>query len=193
MSFVYFARRGTEHVFRIGYADNLPDKMKEQSTPDRRVIETDEPATCEAFLHNYYGSRRIDGTKELFRFAPEEIGDAVKVANGFVSRFLPAKKTVEQLCEQPSDGKVVSATDRAREIYRRLRELREEEYRIARRRELLEYELKAIVGTADGLQGLALWKSHPQSRFDLTQFKSDHHDLYQGYVRQKLVRRFQLL
>lgn len=192
MGFVFCTRRGTEDIFCIGIAQNLP-KEKQNSTPDHGVLETDEPKTCEAFLLNYYGTRRLLHSKDCFSFKPEELAGVMKVAEAFVKRFIPAQKAVETLSQQSCQSKVLIPGDREREIHRRLRELREEEYRIARRRELLELELKIMIGSASGLDGLALWKAQNQSRFDQTLFKSDHPDTYRAYVRSKLVRRFQLL
>ncbi|HEU5403106.1 MAG TPA: hypothetical protein VFU86_17245 [Terriglobales bacterium] len=192
MGFVYCTRRGTENVFRIGTTENLPTEKK-HSTKEHWVIETDEPKACEAFLVNYYGTRRLAHSKDCFTFNSEDIAQLMKVADGFVKRFIPAQKAVETLSQQQSEAQVVSPGDRERDIHRRLRELREEEYRIARRRELLELELKIMIGTAAGLDGLALWRSQNQSRFDQLKFKSDNPSLYRDYVRAKLVRRFQLL
>jgi hypothetical protein len=197
MGCVYFARRADEDVFKIGKADCLADRMKSHSTTDPwlepyRVVETGEQSKCEAFLHRSYEVRRVEGTKEFFRFKPAEVDKAIEAAELFVSQNLPMRKVVEQLCHQQSESRVVRSTDREREIYRQLREVRQQEYRLKMRRELLENELKVVIGTAAGLGEIASWKSQARKVFDDAQLKTDNPPVYMEYLREQRIRAFHL-
>jgi len=197
MGCVYFARRLQENVFKIGSAACLTDRMKKHSTTDpwlkpHGVIETDEYSLCETFLHNYYEIRRVDGTKEFFRFLPEELCDVVKVAELFLSRNLPTKRAADRFCHQQNESRVVAPSDRERDIYRELREIRQQQYRLEKQRELLESELKIVIGTASSLEGVASWKSHVKPHFDRTQLKVDNPAIFAKYTREQIERRFDL-
>jgi excinuclease UvrABC nuclease subunit len=197
MGCVYFLRRANEDVFKIGKADCLADRMKSHSTTDPWLeaygaIETGEQSKCEAFLHKYYEAQRVEGTKEFFRLKPVEVDEAIEVAKLFVSQNLPVSKVVEQLSHQQSESHMVGSTGREREIYRQLREVRQQEYRLKMRRELLENELKVGIGTAAGLGEIAIWKSQVRKVFDDSQLKIDNPPMHMEYLREQRIRVFRL-
>ena len=78
------------------------------------------------------------------------------------------------------------------EIYKKLKVIREEEFRLQLRREFLENELKAAIGTSAGLQGIASWSSQLQKRFDSVLLKSENPSLNASYQKEKTVRIFRL-
>jgi hypothetical protein len=41
---------------------------------------------------------------------------------------------------------------------------------------------KVSIGTADGIKGVATWRSHEVSRLDQRAFRLDHEDLYNLYL-----------
>lgn len=198
MGCVYFASRGTEDVFEIGGSNSTGERVVKSHTVGHsapnlyRTIETEDYSACVRFLHGYFGSRRVEDNKECFRLTPDEIARAVGVAESFVSQFAPSQKAVEALCLQPSESRQLVPTKRHRELYGKLRAIREQEYRLQMRREYLENELKLAIGTSSGIQGVATWKSQTQRRFDGAQLKADNPSLYSEYQREKMLRIFRL-
>ena len=155
-------------------------------------IETEEPADCESFLLHYFESRCVDREKKTFRFGADEVANVVKVAEGFSRRFLPLQNAVEQLKHQASNNRFLPAEQRQRDLCHQIHILREEEFRVSKRRELLENELKVAIGTAAGIQGLATWRSHEQDSFNRERFKAEHPDMFRAYVQPKIVRLLKL-
>ena len=60
-------------------------------------------------------------------------------------------------------------------------------------RRRLEWTLKLRIGTADGLDGIATWRTITSRRFDADAFGRDHPDLRDAYLRDSRTRRFDLL
>ncbi|HZL65964.1 MAG TPA: GIY-YIG nuclease family protein [Candidatus Limnocylindrales bacterium] len=196
MGCVYFMKRANEDVFRISSTDDLEERTRSHSTTDPwltlyKAIDTEEYKDCETFLHRYFEGRRVRG--EYFRFAPEEFEDVIAAAGSFLSQFVPMEKAAKQLGGQQNEPRVVNPSDREREIYRELREVREQEFRLMMRRELLENELKVVIGTAAGLLGIASWKSHKQRTFDHAKFKVENPSMFRDYLCEKLKRRLLLV
>jgi hypothetical protein len=197
MGCVFFAKRGDENIYWLGRSASSDSKvisliLKDPTFNLHRAIETDSPADCEKLLAGYFGSHKVGCDPALFRFTDEEIRQVLAIAESFVCKFLPIRKTAQSLGSQVTEKKYSTPTQRQLEIYRKLRVVREEEYRLQLRREFLENELKAEIGTAAGLRGIASWSSQAQKRFDCVLFKSENPSLYASYQQEKTVRIFRL-
>ncbi len=78
------------------------------------------------------------------------------------------------------------------EMHRRLLQVREAEHGLVIERTRFENELKLVIGTAAGLDGIATWKSHSVKKFDEASFKRTEPDLYEAFVREARTRKFLL-
>jgi|HubBroStandDraft_6_1064221.scaffolds.fasta_scaffold94329_3 hypothetical protein len=197
MGCVFFARRGDESIYRLGISAFSDSKMmslvlKDPEFKFHQAIETECPSDCEKFLQGYFASHKVGSDPTLFWLADGEIEKAVEVAESFVAKFLPLRKTAQTLSNRSTDRRYSVPTKRQMEIYQKLRRVREEEFRLQLRREYLENELKAAIGTTAGLQGIASWSSQAQKRFDSALFKSENPALYAAYQKEKTVRVFRL-
>jgi hypothetical protein len=187
MGFVYFVKHDGSDVYAL-----RSTAAADPGNVDAK-IPSDDPPECESFLQHYFESKCVDRKAKLFRLGSEDLGVAFKAAEGFVRRFVPLQHSVEQLKTQTSSNRLVAPERRHGELCRQIRELREQEFRISKRRELLENELKVAIGTAAGIEGLATWRSHVQNSFDRERFKAEHPDMFNSYVHPKIMRTLQLI
>ena len=197
MGCVFFARRGDENIYWLGRSASSDSRMMSSVLKDpafelHRTIETDSPSDCEKFLEGYFASHKVGCNPTLFRFTDEEIQQALRVAESFVNKFLPVRKSAQSLCGRVTEKNYATPAKRQMEIYKKLKAIREEEFRLQLRREFLENELKVAIGSAAGLQGIASWISQVQKRFDGLLFKSENPSLYSSYQKEKTVRVFRL-
>jgi hypothetical protein len=201
MAFVYILRVGDEDVFKIGEAGNVGSRIKGLSTGNHHPltefdsIETDDASACESYLHGVLRSRRIrnGGGKEFFALTASEVEEAVRDARAYVAEHLPVKREVERLSKQESDDTVLQPGDEEWSVYGELLEVREDIYRLKVRRERLENDLKMVIGTAAGLDGLVTWKTHTLSRFDESSFKLAQPELHQVFLLESQRRTFRLM
>jgi hypothetical protein len=91
-----------------------------------RAIDTDSPSDCEKFLEGYFASHKVDSDPTLLLLADGEIEKAVEVAESFVAKFLPLRKTAQRISNRSTDRKYSVPTKREMEIYKKLRKARVE-------------------------------------------------------------------
>jgi hypothetical protein len=202
MAFVYILRSGSEDLFKIGRTrGDLEARIKQLSTGNPYpltvfdVIETDDDAPCETYLHGSLRSRRCteSGAREFFSLTTTELEEAIRDARRYLEEDLPKQKEADRLAEEESDGRILRPGDEEWETYRGLLQACQDEHHICTHRARLENELKLTIGKADGLDGVATWKSHLVTRFDATAFKRAEPDLYQTFLRESRARQFHLL
>ena len=187
MGFVYFVKHNGGDVYALRCTASA-----DPGNVDAKIA-NDDPPECESFLQHYFESKCVDRKAKLFRLGTEDLGIAAKAAEGFARRFLPLHHAVERLKTQSSNNRLVPPEERHRELCRQIRELREQEFRISKRRELLENELKVAIGTAAGIEGLANWRSHAQSSFDRERFRAEQPEMFNRYAHPKIMRTLQLI
>jgi hypothetical protein len=187
MAYVYVLRSGNEDLFKIGRTRDLDSRLENLATgnPHRlsvfAVIETDDAAFCEAYLHRKLRSKRV--AREFFATTTIELEAAIREARAFLVEFVATRQETERLAQEESNGRLLTPGPVEWSIYRDLLETREKEDRYKYRRELLENKLKLAIGGADGLEGLATWKTESRELFDQASFKRDQPDVFLSYVR----------
>ncbi len=67
-------------------------------------------------------------------------------------------KAVELLKIEKSDGQILNADERAVQLYDQLREIHVKQSQLNFERDFLQGQLKLIIGTADGIEGVATGK-----------------------------------
>jgi Meiotically up-regulated gene 113 len=197
VSFVYIMRNGVTNVVKIGRARNVESRRGQFMTgnPEELTlidsIETDEPGRCETFLHRIFESKRVRG--EFFALTPIEAQDAARRAREYVADHLPAEHEAKRLAQTDCDGPARPPDDRERGLHRELLEARESRSRWKFECDRLENELKARIGTSEGIEGIASWTTHTKTTFDEASFRKEHPELHAAFSRPVRLRRFVLL
>src|SRR5262249_7754164 len=130
--------------------------------------------------------------REFFALSTSEVQDSVRDAREFLAEFVPKQREAERLAKEESSGVLLPPGERELRLYRRLLEIRENEYSLNLDRTLIENQLKLVIGTSDGLERIATWKSHVVNRFDEAAFKLSQPKLFEGFMRASLQRKFRL-
>jgi hypothetical protein len=91
-----------------------------------------------------------------------------------------------------SNGQSLVPGEEGWSLYRQLLEVREEEDALAFRHTFLTTRLKLMIGRADGLKGIATWKTQCRERFDEAAFKLAHPDIFKFYLSASRSRFFRL-
>ena len=201
MGYVYVLRSGGENLFKIGRTGGDVDfRIRQLSTGNPHaltkfdVIETEHDALCETYLHRTLRSKRVgDGTaREFFAITPTELEGVIREAREFLAEFVARQQQAEALAGEESDGRIVTPGSEEWAMYKGLLEMREEQDASAFKRELLENKLKLAIGRADGLEGIATWKTQARERFDEAAFRLADPKTFQAYVRSSRMRVFRL-
>jgi hypothetical protein len=201
MAYVYFLRSGSTNLFKIGRTDPGVDaRIKQLATgnPHRLtrfdVIETQHESLCETYLHRTLRSRKyLDaGGREFYEITPEELRSVISDAREFLAEFIAKQEEAKRLAEEESDGVLLKPGDTEWSVYYELVAAREEEDRAKYLRQHFENELKIAIGRADGLDGIATWRTQLTERLDQAAFKTAEPDLFQRYARTVRVRPFRL-
>jgi T5orf172 domain len=201
MPFVYALQSGDENRFKIGRTTGDPAARKKNLATGNPYgltivdqVETESEILCETYLKRLLRAHRCaagDAT-EIFAITLEELHCAFEDAREFLREYLPVEQEAELLATAQSDGRVLTPGHHELEIYQRLLQIRQEEDRLRLEREFAESELKLAIGTADGLLGIATWKTREQKRFDQNTFKSAYPDLWENFSRVSRHRTFRL-
>jgi len=174
------------------------DEVKIGRTSDRGLVEldrleTDEPARWEKHIHSLLEPRRLRGTREWFGVTPEQLAEAVSATRAWAADDLARELRVAELAARRSDGRLLEPDSRAFDLCEELRRLKADEYTVKVRRLRVENELRLLVGTADGISGVASWKTRSQRRFQQARFKSARADLFERFVEPVFYRPFRLV
>jgi hypothetical protein len=198
MAYVYFLRNGDEDVFKIGRTRRHPvQRIRELSTgnPDPLAlldfIETDDEDAYERFFHRKLRSKRVEG--EFYALKAAELEGAIRSAREFLGELLPKQKEADRLAREESDGRILKPGDEEWGTYRALLRVLEEEHDVGLRRASLEASLKLTIGTAAGLERIAMWTTEAAMKFDEAAFKRAQPILFQAFVREHRIRKFRLL
>jgi hypothetical protein len=201
MAFVYILRNGSDDLFKIGRTSgDVQYRIHQLCTGNPHgltpfdVIEPEHDSWCEGCLHRLLRSKRSTSgsAREFFAVSPDELRMTIADVRRMLTEFIAERQKAESLAELPSDGRMLAPTEQMWADYRDLLEVRVEEDKYHDRREMLENRLKLAIGCADGLEGIATWKSQVSDRFDLAAFRSDHPALFEQYVRPSPSRVFRL-
>jgi hypothetical protein len=201
MAYVYFLRSGEADLFKIGRTDKDVDARTRQlatGNPYRLtkfdVIETQHDSLCETYLHKVLRSKRCLATdaREFFAITAGELRLIISDARAFLEEFVAKQKEADRLAEEQSDGVLLKPGDAEWSLYRHLLAAREEEDAFNYQRQLLENTLKLAVGRADGLEGIATWRTQWVERLDQTVLKAAEPDIYRKYAKTTRIRAFRL-
>ncbi len=201
MAYVYILQSGSENLYKIGRTrGDVEKRRKDLSTGNPhplttfRVIETDHDSLFENFLHKKFAGRlsRRGDAREFYELDPEELEQGLKEAEEFMSGYLPLLEESEKLKVLESSGEVIAPNPEVMEIYQELRELNDRTSILEFEKTVLVNKLKTRIGQADGIEGVATWKTQVSLRFDQTRLKEQEPDLFQRYQSETKQRSFRL-
>ena len=197
MAYVYILRSGNENLFKIGRTDgDVEARIRQLATgnPHRLtkfdVIETEHDSLCETYLHRMLRSKRslASEAREFFRITPEDLMSVIREAREFLAEFVANQMEADRLAEGETDGVLLKPGDTEWSIYSRLLVAREEEDTYRYQRQLLENKLKIVIGRADGLDGIATWRTQAVERLDQPALKAAEPDIFRMYVKTSRTR-----
>ena len=201
MGWVYVLRSGDEDLFKIGMTRGpVSARVKGLSTGNPHQlteygsIETEHPSKVESFIHGLLFSKRSrrSGATEFYEVTPAELDVAIRQAREYAETDIPLEAEAERLSAEPCEDRIVVPSESDWSLYDQLLHARQVHHSATHARERLEWMLKLRIGTASGIERLALWPVITTSRFDASAFASDHPDLHRQYLRESRHRRFDL-
>jgi predicted GIY-YIG superfamily endonuclease len=194
---VYLLRNGGEDLYKVGWATNVAERLKDHHTSNPRlarvwVVEIEDRAAathCEAYLKGILQSRRHPGSDEFFALTADEAEGAEAELRRYLAEDVPRQRDVEALSLE-DDGTVVKPGDAEWEAWRRLMVAREAECRASAEKNRLENRLKLRMGTAAELEGVATWRTHVTTRLDEAALQAAKPEVWRAFRRESKVRRF---
>ena len=201
MGYVYVRRSGDSNLFKIGKSIDVEQRGRQLATgnPERLTlfdtIETGHASECETFLKERLRlkrSRRSAAT-EFYEVDVADLMTAIAATRDYEREVLANKDEVERLSQAESDDRLLPVGEYELELYEKLLEARHAEDNVRRERERLELRLKLVIGTAGGLDGLAIWKTEWAHQLDTAALKDAEPEIYARFVQEKPRRKFRLL
>jgi len=201
VGYVYIYRSGDTNVFKIGKAKDVQRRIKTHATGNPEpltefdVIETEHYVQCETYLHHRLRSkqyRRGEG-KEWFEVDPDELRGLIVDARHYADEVVPMIAECATLSGKACEDRVLQPTDRVMETYRALLLTREKYDTLGFEKDYLEAQLKKVIGTASGIEGVAAWKTIYSHRLDGDALREERPEIHAQYFREIRFRRFDLL
>jgi hypothetical protein len=201
MGYVYILRSGETDCFKIGRTESdVEARIKQLSTGNPLlalfdVIETEHASKAEKFIHNRLQASRYRGraAKEFFVITPDLMGDEIQLARDYAENDLPRLAEVAKLAAGDCEDAWIAPTERATRIVDELLVVRAQLAVLANSKERLEADLKLLIGTAVGVEGLASWNVVEGHRLDAVALARDEPILYARYYVPTRQRSFRLL
>jgi hypothetical protein len=199
-AYVYVLRSGTSNVFKIGRALDRERRMRNLATGNPQplslfaCIETEDATSAEKYLHHRLRSHRSQRSlaREFFEIDPEDLAAIIDDARAFLDDFIPKRHEAEQLAAQESDGRVLAPGTADWERYANLIDVRESLDGLELKRRALEAGFKIAIGSADGIEGLATWRSQSRGRFDQEALRVVEPAIFERFVIVERHRPFRL-
>jgi hypothetical protein len=189
---------GTE-LWKVGKAKDYAARVKAHRTMSvERLalyaeIDTDYYGEIETYLkHLLQGYRWMEGEGTEIYQAPRAVIDAAVEAARSRAALMPRMAEADALALQPSDGTVLTPDQAIKDLHRRRLRLKQIEWEAHHEGEELDAELKLIMGAAEELTGVAIFRSGSTRRFDETAFRLDHEEMHEAYRFPRPTRNFNI-
>jgi hypothetical protein len=198
---VYVLQEGTSTIYKIGLtgSSDIESRRRNLNSGNSaglrhfRVIETDQPARLEKFLHGLLAHRNVQrhGGTEFFEMESENhMLQFLAYAMPMFLRHLSSREALSDLETAENSGTMIRAAasdmerlEKLSEIQARLRELDDEAVFLRFEKDMLENELKARIGCSPGIEGIATWESKTTRRFCLPLFIEREPAIYDHVLR----------
>lgn len=202
MPYVYIFQSGDTNYFKIGRTrSDVEQRRRELSTgnphPLKLVdcIETDHDALVEKYLHtkfNQYLSKGSDAT-EYFEIEPNILSKGLAEARAFLAEYIPLHEQTEAFKDTETTGEVKVPNDEVIALYKQLLLLKGQIDGLQFERDVLENRIKSKIGDADGIEGVATWKTQVRMALDQAALKAQHPAIVEAFSKQQRSRVFKLL
>jgi hypothetical protein len=187
-------------LYKIGKAKDYAARLKAHRTMSTErltlyaEIETEQYTDVETYLkHLLQGHRWLEGEgRELYKAERHVIDEAIDAARRWATVVLPRMEQANALTEQESDGTTMTPDAAVMELYRERLRLKQFEWAAKHEGERIDAELKVMMGTADELTGVAVYRSGLTSDFDERSFRADDPERYDRYVITRPTRAFKI-
>jgi hypothetical protein len=197
MESLYFMRNGDANVVKIGIAgdaDARRGQFKTGNPEDIRIIDlvdADDARPIETILHRIYYSKRL--RREFYSLTPAQADEAGDRARDIRDNYLPLEREAKRLAKSECDSPSRPPTEHECELHRDVVEKREAKYLAEHECDRAENELRVAIGTSEGLDGLASYKTYTISRFDEAAFKLKFPEQHAAFCRPTQQRTLRLL
>ena len=162
------------------------------------VVETDNGSVCEAFFHRLLSTRRIErgGGREFFEMDSEEhMRQTIELFRGMAATLENTGREIAEFekaeCTTAMVEPIASDQELSRELQAvemRLLEIKEETEYLNFKKEVIENQLKQRIGLAQGIRGIATWKTSIRRNFSQELLRQRDPNLYE-----QLLERFRCL
>jgi len=199
MPYVYFQREAGRNLYKIGKENELGRRAPANQTGNPRPltvfdrIETqDEGAAfaCEKHLHKIWQSRWRRG--DWFELSNNEAKRAVEEGNRFVEQLWRLRQQVADLPTVVAFPMKIASENEAT-LIQELLEVREQQERLAAKREEIECRLKLIISGSEGIEGYVTWRNIERIDLDKEALRAYDPSLFERFARKTTYRQFRLL
>jgi hypothetical protein len=195
--YIYVGKGESDDYFKIGQAKSADARLKDHHTANPWmsfpiVEECEAPEKVEAYLKNYFESRRKGGTDEWFSVSLSEMPEVIAKAKEYVADLLALKPQIEHLKSEMSTDILLEPSSSDEETYSQIKLLDEQIMRLNYEKERLQWRLMLRIGHRKGIDRIAGWASLIKRKFDQKSFRIDNPDLHQRYCVEKVERRFSI-
>ncbi|MBS0634838.1 MAG: hypothetical protein JSR37_05190 [Verrucomicrobia bacterium] len=152
--------------------------------------ETEHDATLELLLkkmlepHYSHGSYEVDHP-HLAHYLHE--------AQELLARHIEAQECSEAYSRLEPSTTMIAPTDEAKTLFDQLDSVKKKLALLECEKEYLENRIKALIGNAAGIQGVATWKATTINRLDSDAIKSQYPEIYASHLKTTKTRRFVLV
>jgi hypothetical protein len=199
---VYILRQGTDNLFKIGRTGPSVETRRRQlatGNPNELsvfdIIEAliGHGPRLETSLLNALRPNRVrdGGGRDFFRITPEELQPHIENTRA-LAQHISIREEATRLAQVESDGRLLEPTADDFAKREEVDKLLQQEAILRAQIEMIYDTLKVSIGTADGIKGVATWRSHEVSRLDQRAFRLDHEDLYHLYLTPSMQRPFKV-
>jgi hypothetical protein len=199
MGDIYIRREANNDRFTVGATRSLDQRMGgyERHNPNLRtyrVLRHPNHFALEDFLHKELANKldRSIRSKSWYNVTAPEMDIAIERAETLGVEHLARKSQVDQIKNLATNGEWLKPNDPLREIHVRLAKVTLEMDALRQEEEMLKCEAMALIGLAEGVDGLFEWRSFEQRRFQQKAFAREHPDLFEAFKDDSFVRRFKL-
>ena len=202
MAFVYIFQSREENYFKIGRTKNDVEKRRKAlSTGNPKelklfdLIEKDFDSDVENYLHKrfFMNYSKEGDSRVLYIIEKNELKLGILDAREYEKKIIPIKHKAIQNSSLESNGKYINHNDAILELTKELFEVKGQINWLKIKNDILESRLKNIIGSNEGIRGVASWKTVSRVDFNKSNFKNEHPELHDEFLEEKNIRTFKLL
>lgn len=201
MGYVYAGTGINSRQFKIGCTAVDPARRLAQHRTSNpgfefyKVIQTAHPYAAEQFLKTRFAESRLANTTEWFVIERDEVDEGFLALERFMHSHLSTsqERTVKDYSRQKSNGILLEPKNNDKEIYKRLRKLKNQINCAKLEFDHWAAQLKYEIGVNQGIEGLITWGSETLHRIDQETLRTRYPEIWNECRKDLTVRYFRLL